>query len=144
MLRAAINEAKAAAPRAVDDLVRCASFAATAVRAVTGGAAALELQPVERPDNKSPVYQLVLRRVGSDAPPSDLGMYGLSDAGYPVLWWYTRAGWEAKPDSPNEQFTNYTALEGNFKWRLSKPESSLVVLITFFQQQAQSGTPNAS
>jgi hypothetical protein len=37
LLQEAINEAKANAPRAVDDLLRCASKATEAVSGVTGG-----------------------------------------------------------------------------------------------------------
>ena len=43
LLREAVKQAKANAPRAVDDLFRYASQAAEAVAGETGGAAALEL-----------------------------------------------------------------------------------------------------
>ena len=135
MLRDAINKAKETAPRAVDDLVGCASKAAEAVAGVTGGAAVLELVPVDERDDSTPTYQLQLRKSGSEAPSSDLGIYRVTSAGYPVLRWYSRAKWESNPEKPDGQYNDFSALESNFKWMLSKPESRLVVLVTFFQQQ---------
>jgi hypothetical protein len=135
MLREAVNKAKEAAPRAVDELVRCASKAAEAVAGVTRGAAALELVPVDQRAGTGPTYQLQLRKVDSEAPPSDLGIYRVSVAGYPVLRWYSRAKWEGNPEKPDGQYTTFGELEGNFKWMLSNPESRLVVLVTFFQQE---------
>jgi hypothetical protein len=144
LLREAVNKAKEAAPRAVDDLVRCASNAAEAVAGVTGGAAALELVPVNQGEGATPTYQLQLRKVGSDAPPSDLGVYRVTEAGYPVLRWYTRAKWDRNPDEPDDQYTTFSELEGNFKWMLSRPESRLVVLVTFFQQRQPAPEGNTS
>ena len=140
LLREAINQAKANAPRAVDDLLRCASKAAEAVTSVTDGAAALELVPINQDEEEgaTPAYQLQLRKVGSEAPPSDLGVYCVTAAGYPVLRWYSRNTWESRPDEPDGQYANVRKLEGNFKWMISKPESRLVVLVTFFQQHAPS------
>jgi len=135
MLREAVRKAQEAAPRAVDDLVRCASKVAEAVAGVTGGAAALELVPVEG-GGRTPTYQLQLRKVDSDAPPADLGIFCVTEAGYPVLRWWSRAKWEQAPGRPDEQHTTFSELEGHFKWMLSKPESTLVVLVTFFQQQS--------
>jgi hypothetical protein len=143
LLREAIKQAKENAPRAVDDLLRCASKAAEAVTGVTGGAAALELVPINQGENATPTYQLQLRKVGSEAPPSDLGVYRVTSAGYPVLRWHSRNGWESHPDHPNEQFPSLTELEGNFKWMVSKPESRLVTLVTYFQQPAPS-SPSAA
>jgi hypothetical protein len=135
LLREAVSKAKEAAPRAVDDLVLCASKAAEAVGKVTGGAATLELVPVERGEGATPTYQLQLRKVDSKAPPSDLGIYRITQTGYPVQRWYSRAKWEGNPEQSDGQYTTFSELEGNFKWMLSKPESRLVVLVTFFQQQ---------
>ena len=59
----------------------------------------------------------------------------IETAGYPVLTWYSRAKWEERPEQPDEQYTNCRELEARFKWMLSRPESRLVVLVTFFQQQ---------
>jgi len=137
LLREAIKQAKANAPRAVDDLVSCASRAAEAVVKATGGAAVLELILINQGENTTPTYQLQLRKVGSEAPPSDLGVYCVTAAGYPVHRWYSRNSWEAHPDNPTQQFHGVGDLESNFKWMLSKPESRLVVLVTFFQQQGQ-------
>jgi hypothetical protein len=138
LLREAINQVKANAPRAVDDLLRCASKAAEAVAGVTGGAAALELVPINQGEDARPTYQLQLRKVGSEAPPSDLGVYCVTAAGYPVLRWYSRKTWESRPDTPHGEYPGVSELEGNFRWMVSKPESRLVVLVTFFQQQGPS------
>jgi hypothetical protein len=134
MLREAVSKAKEAAPRAVDDLVLCASKAAEAVARVTIDAAVLDLVPVDQSNGATPIYQLQLRKVDSDAPPSDLGIYRVTEAGYPVQRWYSRAKWEGNPEKPDGQYVNSNELESNFKWMLSKPESRLVVLINFFQQ----------
>jgi hypothetical protein len=136
LLREAINQAKANAPGAVDDLLRCASKAAEAVAGVTRGAAALELVPINQVEEAAPAYQLQLRKVGSEAPPSDRGVYRVTAAGYPVLRWFSRPTWESRPDKPDGQFPGFSELEGNFRWMVSKPESRLVVLVTFFQDQA--------
>ena len=135
MLREAVSKAIEAAPRAVDDLVLCASKAAEAVARVTKDAAALELVPVEREAGTTPTYQLQFRKVDSEAPPSDLGIYRVTEAGYPVQRWYSRAKWEGHPEQPDGEYTTYGGLEGNFKWMLSNPDSRLVSLVTFFQQQ---------
>lgn len=136
LLREAIKKAKETAPRAVDDLVECTSSAAEAVSGVTGGRASLELVPMEASDVARPAYQLQLRKVGSEAPPSDLGIYQVATDGYPVLRWYSRAKWRDKPSTPDgDPLVNRSGLEGHFKWMLSNPESRLVGLVTFFQQQ---------
>jgi hypothetical protein len=137
MLRNAVNQAKASAPRAVEDLVRCASNAAEAVAGVTGGTAVLELELINQGDNSTPTYQLQLRKVGSEAPPSDLGVYRANSAGYPVQRWYLRNTWESRPDQPDKEYPGVKELEDHFRWMVSKPESRLVVLVTFFQQQAE-------
>jgi hypothetical protein len=136
LLRDAIAQAKAAAPRAADDLVLCASKAAEAVTQVTAGAAVLELVPLTQTGDASPAYQLQLRRAGSEAPPSDLGVFRLSPAGYPVQRWYSRRKWESDPEHPEQLCLNFGELEGHFKWMVSKPESRLVVLVSFFLQRA--------
>jgi hypothetical protein len=135
LLREAVKQAKASAPRAVDDLFRCASQAAEAVDGVTRGAAALELVPVNQDDNARPTYQLQLRKVASDAPASDLGVYSVAPSGYPIQYWYWRSAWEEHPEKPGQQYLNSGDLEDSFKWVVSSPESRLVVLVTFFQQQ---------
>jgi hypothetical protein len=136
LLREAIHQARVNAPRAVNDLLSCASDAAKAVNDVTQGAAALELNPISQDERANPAYQLVLRKAGSEAPPADLGVYSLSAAGYPVHRWYSRSGWESHPDTPDGRYTGVTESEGNFKWMVSNPESRLVVLVTFLQEQA--------
>ncbi|HVX16120.1 MAG TPA: hypothetical protein VHC22_33350 [Pirellulales bacterium] len=138
LLREAVRQMKANAPRAVDDLVRCASEAAKAVDDVTDGKAALELQPINQEEGAKPAYQLVLRRVGSEAPPSDLGVYSLSEAGYPVKRWHSRNAWEARPAQADRTFLNIDELKSHFKWMISHPESRLVILVTFVQEQATS------
>src|SRR5436309_2150886 len=95
LLHDAITQAKAGAPQVADDLHSCASAAVEAIAKVTGGAAALDLVPLPRPDETPPAFQLLLRRVGHDGPPSDLGVFQLSDAGYPIQRWYSRGNWES-------------------------------------------------
>src|SRR5581483_11507966 len=97
LLREAITQAKVGAPRVADELRSCASRAAEAIANVTRGAAALDLVPLSRPDGSPLVFQLHLRRVGHDGPPSDLGVYQLSEAGYPIQRWYSRGSWESSP-----------------------------------------------
>ncbi len=140
LLQQAISQARANAPSAVNDLLRCTSKTAEAVAGVTGGAAALELVPINQGQAASPTYQLQLRKVGSEAPPSDLGVYVVTAAGYPVLRWFSRNAWESRPDRPDEQYSRVDELEGNFRWMISRPESRLVVLVTFFQQQGPSSS----
>jgi hypothetical protein len=144
LLRQAIQKAKDSAPRAVADLHRLASQAAEAVDRVTKGTAALDLVPVN-PDGGPPTaYQLQLRKVNSDAPPSDLGVYQVSSAGYPVHRWYSRKAWESRPDNPKQKYTGVEQLAGNFQWIVSDPESRLVVLVTFFQEQNRAATETTS
>ncbi len=142
LLLNAVRQAQENAPRAYDDVLRFASKAAEAVARVTGGVAVLELLPINRGKAANPAFQLQLRKVGSEAPPSDLGVYALTAAGYPVMRWYSRPRWERHPQQPNKTYPNAGELEGNFKWLVSKPESRLVTLVTFFQQQA-SPVPSA-
>ena len=138
LLREAIKKAKEAAPGAVDDLVECASFAAEAVAGVTDGKAALELVPIEAPDIVPPAYQLQLRKTGSEAPVTDLGVYQVSADGYPVRRWYSRAKWSENRDALDcEPMVTRGQLEGHFRWMISHPESRLVGFLTFFQQQPQ-------
>ena len=135
LLRKAIKDAKEAAPRAVEDLLRVASEAADAVEKVTEGTAVLEMVPLDSEEGATKAYQLQLRKTGSEAPPTDLGVYSTTTAGYPVMRWYSRRGWEDHPDEPNQQYPGSNELEGNFRWMLSNHESRLVVLLTFFQEQ---------
>ncbi len=135
LLRKAIKEAKEAAPRAVEDLLRFASEAADAVEKVTEGTAVLEMVPIDQGESAMKAYQLQLRKAGSEAPSTDLGVYSTTTAGYPVMRWHSRRGWEEHPDEPNQQYPGPNELEGNFRWILSNHESRLVVLITFFQDQ---------
>ena len=136
LVQHALKAAKAQAPRAVDDLRRCASQAADAVARVTGGVGTLELVPINQGENAKTTYQLQLRKVNSEAPPSDLGVYNATAAGYPIERWYSRAAWEEHPEQPVKTFGNSFELEGHFKWLVSTPESRLVVLVSFLQQQA--------
>lgn len=132
MLREAVTKAIEAAPRAVNELIGCASKVAEAVAAVTGQFAVLELVPLEHEVGSMPTYQLQLSKHGSDAPPSDLGIYQLTAAGYPILHWYSQAKWLENPETPEKQYDDVAALESSFKWMLSDPESRLVMLVTFF------------
>jgi hypothetical protein len=70
-------------------------------------------------------------------------VYCVTAAGYPVSRWYSRNAWEDDPEKPNEEYPSVHDLAGNFRWMISKPESRLVVLVTFFQQQAPS-SPNTA
>jgi len=143
LLQEAIRLARENAPRAVDDLRRCASEAAGAVAEVTGDGIVLELVPINQSEDLPPAYQLQLYKAGSEAPPSDLGVYCVSTAGYPVQRWYSRNGWETHPNQSDQTYPNVTELENHFRRMISRPESRLVVLITFFQEQgAQSPATN--
>lgn len=137
LLRQAITEAKVGAPQVADELRTCASQATEAVAKVTGGAAALELIPLPRPDGTPPAFQLLLRRVGHDGPPSDLGVYQLAEAGYPIQRWYSRGSWESSPNQTDHLYENRNALESHFRWMVSNPSSRLVVLVAFIIQQGR-------
>jgi hypothetical protein len=78
-----------------------------------------------------------LRRVGRDVPTSDLGVYQLSEAGYPIQRWYSLGSWESSPNQPEHLYTNKSALEEHFRWMVSNPSSRLVVLVSFIMQQAR-------
>ena len=137
LLRDAISQAKVGAPQVADELRRCASQAAEAIANVTEGAGALDLVPLPRPDGTPVAFQLLLRRVGHDGPPSDLGVYQLSEAGYPIHRWYSRGSWESNPNQTEHLYDNKSALEGHFRWMLSNHSSRLVVLVAFIMQQAR-------
>lgn len=160
LLLEAVKQSKANAPRAVDDIFRCFAKAAEAVTKVTNGLAVLELVPIDESENPN-IYQLQLRKVGSESPPSDLGVYYVSKGGYPVLRWYSRNRHESRlnlfgarnehttssttttsttttrldlSDAGDEQFPSITELDDHFRWLVSDPKSRLVILVTFFQQ----------
>jgi hypothetical protein len=135
LLRKAIQDAREAAPRAVEDLLRVASEAADAVEKVTESTAVLEMVPINQGEGATKAYQLQLRKAGSEAPQTDLGVYTTTPAGYPVMRWYSRRGWEDHPDEPDQQYPGLNQLEGDFRRMLSNHESKLVVLLTFFQEQ---------
>jgi hypothetical protein len=136
LLRDAISQAKVGAPQVVDELRRCASQAAEAIAKVTDGSAALDLLPLARPDEAPSAFQLILRRVGHDGPSSDLGIYQLSEAGYPIQRWYSLGSWESNPNQTDHLYPSKTALEGHFRWMVSDRSSRLVVLVAFIMQQA--------
>ena len=144
LLREAISQAKVGAPQIADELRRCASQAAEAIAKVTNGAAALDLVPLSRPDGTPPAFQLLLRRVGYDGPPSDLGVYQLSEAGYPIQRWYSQGSWESSPNQTEHLYENKGALEGHFRWMVSNSSSRLVVLIAFIMQQAREDSGSIS
>ncbi len=159
LLQEAVKQSKANAPRAVDDIFHCFAKAAEAVASVTNALAVLELVPIDESESPN-IYQLQLRKVGSESPPSDLGVYKVSKGGYPVLRWYSRSRQESRmnlfgarneqttssttttstttrldlSDAGDEQFPSIAELEGHFKWLVSDPRSRLVILVTFFQQ----------
>jgi hypothetical protein len=137
LLREAITQAKAGAPEVADELRTCSSQAAQAIANVTGGAAALKLVSLPRPDGAPPAFQQLFRSVGRDAPPSDLGVYQLSEAGYPVQRWYSKASWESNPNQSDIIFENKSALESHFRWMVSDRSSRLVVLVAFIMQKGQ-------
>jgi hypothetical protein len=144
LLRQAIQKAKDSAPRAVADLRRFSSKAAEAVDRVTGGTAALDLVPITHEGRPATAYQLQLRKVNSEAPATDLGVYQISAAGYPVHRWYSRRGWESGPDKWDQEYMDSSRLASNFEWIMSHPESRLVVLVTFFQEQNRAATGTTS
>jgi hypothetical protein len=137
LLREALTQAKVGAPQVAEELRRCASRAAEAIANVTGGAAALDLIPLAAPDGAPPSFQLLLRWVGHDGPPSDLGVYQLSEAGYPIQRWYSRGSWESSPNQAEHLYENRNALEDRFRWMVSNPSSRVVVLVAFIMQQAR-------
>ncbi len=134
LLREALDRAAANAPQANQDLIRLASEAADAVSKVTEGIATLELTPINGDQDPRLTYQLQLRRNKSEAPASDLGVFRLSEAGYPIHRWSWRGNWEARPENPDSEHFNLEGLKGNFHWMLSKPDSKLVVLINYLQR----------
>jgi hypothetical protein len=138
LLQNAVQNARASAPRAVDDLVRLSSRTADAVAKVTGGEGVLELAPLPPSLAPAGVYQLYLRRRGSDAPPSDLGVYQMTAAGYPILRWSALRRWEEQRDKPDAVIESETHLEGDFRFLLTSPVSRLVTLVAFLQQRAAS------
>lgn len=133
LLRQAIDQAKRAAPRAADDLFRCSSEVAAAVERVTGGSVRLELSDAERPDGPTPTFLLQLFRVGSEAPPTDLGVYALAATGYPVQRWYSRQKWETNAKEPTQLIKNRSEMEHHFRWLISDADSRLVTLVAYFQ-----------
>lgn len=136
LLRDAIEEAKAAHPMVIDDLVRSVSKATEAITKVTNGMVVLELAPIPAVDQEQrPVFRLELKTKTGDARPASLGIYRLSDAGYPVERWWSEQRWKSHRNEANEVFSNLGALEGHFKWMVSNPSSRLVTLITYYLQQ---------
>lgn len=138
LLRGAVEQARANAPQALEDLIRLSSQATNAVAAVTAGGGILELIPVAPTDGKARIYQLQFRRRGSDAPPADMGVFQVTDTGYPILRWWSRRNWEDRPDRHDRECLTPSELESVFSWLLSHPTSKLVVLVTFLQQRAVS------
>ncbi len=135
LLREALDQAVANAPQANEDLLRLASEAADAVSKVTDGAATLELVPIDLGDDHPPTYQLQLRRNQSDAPASDLGVFRLSETGYPVHRWASRRNWESRPEEPDNEHMSVNNLTDNFNWMLSRPDSKLVVLVNYLRRR---------
>ena len=67
-------------------------------------------------------FQLLLRRVGDHGPPSDLGVYQLAEAGYPIQRWYSRGSWEAVPDQTEHLYERQDAhWRGHFSLDGFKP-----------------------
>ncbi len=128
-LRKALDKATANAPQAERDLVKVASQAAQAVSAVTEGLATLELVSIREDGDPRPTYQLRLRRIDSEAPASDLGVFRVSEGGYPIDRWATLRNWEANLDKPERQHFNVGDLKGNFDYMFSQQDSKLVVLL---------------
>jgi hypothetical protein len=141
LLRKGVAKAQAKAPLAAADLRRCASRASVAVAKVTEDAASLELLPISKGKRIFSAYQLQLRKNGSDAPASDLGIYLVTEAGYPIKRWYSRRGWEAHPKKADRTFNSVKELNAHFKWLVSNPDSRLVMFVIFFQKQSQATAP---
>jgi hypothetical protein len=132
MLRGALEKARERAPEANNDLIKLTSEASNAVSRVSGGVARLELSPINVAGDDRPTYQLQLRRNDdSEAPWSDLGVFRLSETGYPIDRWPSRGNWDSNPDRPDRQHTNVADLKGNFEYMLSVPDSRLVVLLNY-------------
>ena len=122
LLREALDQATAKMPAANTDLFRLASEAADAVSNVTGGTARLQLTPIDVGEDARPTYQLQLRKDKSEAPVSDLGVFRLSETGYPIHRWQSRRNWEAQCEAPDNEHFNVQQLKDNFHWMLSKPD----------------------
>lgn len=137
LLRQAVKRAKANAQGALDDLVRFTSSATETVAKVTGRRAVLELVPINEGEGAGAAYQLQLRKAESEAPPSDLGVYRVTNAGYPVQRWFSRRKWESFPKIPDGEYPGAPQLKSHFKWMISDPDSRLVVLLTFFQKRTE-------
>jgi hypothetical protein len=144
LLRDAIARAKAGVPTVAGELVECASRATDAIRKVTNGAADLYLSESLVGEGGPRTFFLFLRAVNQEGPPSDLGVYQLAEAGYPIQRWYSRSGWEKNPKQPEHLFANKGAVESHFQWMISDPSSRLVVLVAFIMQQAAAGKPSAN
>ena len=134
LLRKAVNDRKKVAPGAGTDLTELASEANNAIMAFTKNAATLRLEEIGSNDSGSPTFQLVLREVGGDGPPSDFGVYRLSSAGYPIRRWYSRENWLARPKRADVKLMDRDELVNNFKYLVSNPKSRLVALISFFDR----------
>lgn len=137
LLRDAIRKAKAGAPRVADELRACASEASRAIAIVTDGAAILELASLPTPDGSPPAFHLRLRDARDEGrPTSDLGVYQLSEAGYPIQRWYSLRTWENQPLEGEHRYLNLQELDFHFRWMVSDPSSRLVVLVAFYLQQS--------
>src|SRR5262249_45503989 len=102
-----------------------------------------ELVSINQGERPASAFQLQLRKAGSEAPPSDLGVYRVAASGYPVQRWWSRGAWEERPEAPDEEFPTAAELDGNFRWLVSSQESRLVTLVAFFQQNAVASTAPA-
>ena len=129
LLRDALDLATANAPQAGKDLFEYASEAAEAVSKITGGAATLELVPIDMSGDPRAAYHLQLRKNQSEAPASDLGVFQLSPTGYPIHRWAARRNWEDRPERPDNEHFTAVNVRDNFVWMLSKPDSKLVILV---------------
>ena len=112
---------------------------------VTQGQLILELEPDPAVDQeKQPTFDLKLKTKAGSAKPASLGIYRISDAGYPVECWWSRKNWKGQPTQPNESFPTVAKLETHFQWMVSDSSSGLVRQITYFLQQMRESGQQAN
>lgn len=115
---------------AVDDLNRCVSQANEVVARLTDEACILELVPIK---NTETAYKLQFRKIDSESPPSDLGVYNITTTGYPIERWYSLMNWE-KNELITTYFDTVSAVESHFNWLASSPSSRLMLLIRWYKE----------
>lgn len=110
------------------DLLQLATEIAESVASMTNSTGIVELFPLRRLQDEM-VYQLHLRKSGSEAPPSDLGVYSL---GYPIYHWDSVIDWE-KDVKPNDEYRDFAELKNHFQ-QVTSIHSRLMFYVRFLKQ----------